>query len=119
MLEEAKKLRTPQMHAALALDLNTGLRDKELREIRWEQIDLPPAIAADRLDVFYAPAYTAPLRLTIPIVVLIHDLSYVAHPEWFRFREGLRRRWPSRSQAYLSSISGIPKSSICSWMSSP
>ncbi len=40
MLEEAQKLRTPQMRAALALDLNTGLRDKELREIRWEQIDL-------------------------------------------------------------------------------
>jgi len=40
MLDEAKKLRTPQMHAALALDLNTGLRGKELREIRWEQIDL-------------------------------------------------------------------------------
>ena len=27
MLEEAQKLRTPQMRAALALDLNTGLRD--------------------------------------------------------------------------------------------
>src|SRR6266567_9479614 len=40
MLEEAQKLRTPQMHAALAVDLNTGLRDKELREIRWEQVDL-------------------------------------------------------------------------------
>src|ERR1022692_1253884 len=40
MLEEAQKLRTPQMRAALALDLNTGLRDKELREIQWEQIDL-------------------------------------------------------------------------------
>src|SRR5262249_8845501 len=40
MLEEAQKLRTPQMRAALALDLNTGLRDKELREIRWGQIDL-------------------------------------------------------------------------------
>src|ERR1035437_629287 len=40
MLEEAQKLGTPQMHAALALDLNTGLWDKELREIRWEQIDL-------------------------------------------------------------------------------
>jgi integrase len=34
MLEEAQKLRTPQMRAALALDLNTGLRVKELREIR-------------------------------------------------------------------------------------
>jgi integrase len=33
-------LRTLQMRAALALDLNTGLRDKELRETRWEQIDL-------------------------------------------------------------------------------
>ena len=40
MLKAAQKLRTTQMHAALALDLNTGLRDKELREIRWEQIDL-------------------------------------------------------------------------------
>ena len=40
MLEEAKKLRTPQMYAAFALDLNTGLRDKELRQIRWAQIDL-------------------------------------------------------------------------------
>jgi integrase len=28
------------MRAALALDLNTGLRDKELREIRCDQIDL-------------------------------------------------------------------------------
>ena len=40
MLEEAQKLRTPMMCAALALDLNTGLRDKELRQIRWDQIDL-------------------------------------------------------------------------------
>jgi integrase len=40
MPEEAQKLRTPQMRAALALDLNTGLRDKELRQIRWRQVDL-------------------------------------------------------------------------------
>ncbi len=59
----------------------------------WEQIRLPRAAAADRLDVWFAPAYTAPLRLNIPVVVAIHDLSFVAHPEWFRFREGIRRRW--------------------------
>jgi integrase len=40
MLEEAERLRTPQMRAALALDLNTGLRDKELRHICWGQVDL-------------------------------------------------------------------------------
>jgi glycosyltransferase involved in cell wall biosynthesis len=59
----------------------------------WEQVQVPPAAAADRLDVWFAPAYTAPLRLAVPIVVAIHDLSFVAHPEWFRVREGARRRW--------------------------
>jgi glycosyltransferase involved in cell wall biosynthesis len=65
----------------------------------WEQMRLPPAAARDHLDVFFAPAYTAPLQLRVPTVVTIHDLSYVAHPEWFRLREGLRRRWLTRSAA--------------------
>jgi glycosyltransferase involved in cell wall biosynthesis len=65
----------------------------------WEQVQLPPAAARDHLDVFFAPAYTAPLRLRVPTVVTIHDLSYVAHPEWFRLREGLRRRWLTRGTA--------------------
>jgi glycosyltransferase involved in cell wall biosynthesis len=59
----------------------------------WEQIQLPRATTSDHIDVLFSPAYTAPLRLTIPLVVAIHDLSFVAHPEWFAFREGLRRRW--------------------------
>ena len=58
----------------------------------WEQVRLPRA-AADHLDVLFAPGYAAPLALSTPTVVTIHDLSFVAHPEWFRLREGLRRRW--------------------------
>jgi glycosyltransferase involved in cell wall biosynthesis len=94
------------LYAPGPLDIPLDPRRFRRREVAgrsgtwWEQIDLPAAIAADRLDVFYAPAYTAPLRLTIPIVVLIHDLSYVAHPEWFRFREGLRRRWLTAKTAH-------------------
>jgi len=65
----------------------------------WEQMRLPSVAAADHLDVFFAPAYTAPLRLHVPTVVTIHDLSYVAHPEWFRLREGARRRWLTRATA--------------------
>jgi hypothetical protein len=53
----------------------------------WEQVQLPRAAASAHLDVWFAPAYTAPLRLAIPTVVAIHDLSFVAHPEWFRLRE--------------------------------
>lgn len=65
----------------------------------WEQVRLPRATARDRLDVFFAPAYTAPLRIAAPTVVAVHDLSFVAHPEWFRFREGVRRRWLTRRAA--------------------
>jgi len=66
----------------------------------WEQVGAPRAAASDHLDVWFAPAYSAPLRLKVPIVVAIHDLSFVAHPEWFRLREGVRRRWLTRRAAH-------------------
>ncbi len=40
MLAEAAKLRSKNMYPALVVDLNCGLRDKELRQLRWQQIDL-------------------------------------------------------------------------------
>ena len=65
----------------------------------WEQVRLPRIADDDRLGVFFAPAYTAPLDIDAPSVVAIHDLSFVAHPEWFRIREGMRRRWLTRQSA--------------------
>jgi glycosyltransferase involved in cell wall biosynthesis len=70
----------------------------------WEQVTVPRAAASDRLDVWFAPAYSAPLRLAAPIVVSIHDLSFVAHPEWFRTREGTRRRWLTRQAVYKARV---------------
>lgn len=58
----------------------------------WEQVSLRAAAGRDNLDVFFAPAYTSPIRLSCPVALTIHDLSFFAHPEWFRPREGLRRR---------------------------
>lgn len=65
----------------------------------WEQTALRRAVAADAPDVFFAPAYTAPLGIRVPLAVTIHDISFVAHPEWFGWREGLRRRWLTRRAA--------------------
>ena len=65
----------------------------------WEQWALPRAALHDSLDVLFAPAYTAPLRPRCPVVLTIHDLSYFAHPEWFGWREGLRRRLLTRLAA--------------------
>jgi len=70
----------------------------------WEQTALRRAAARDSLDVFFAPAYTAPVGLSVPLAVTIHDISFVAHPEWFRRREGLRRRWLTRRTATKAAV---------------
>ena len=62
----------------------------------WEQRVLPKLVASTKADVLFSPAYTCPLWCPVPIVLVIHDVSFVAHPEWFPWREGLRRRTLTR-----------------------
>ncbi len=67
---------------------------------RWEQTALARALGREKPDVLFAPGYTAPLTAPCPVALTIHDVSFAAHPEWFSFREGLRRRtltaWSAR-----------------------
>ena len=58
----------------------------------WEQRSLPLLAARSGIDVLLAPGYTAPLALKCPSVVIVHDVSFFAQPQRFRWREGLRRR---------------------------
>jgi len=66
----------------------------------WEQWTLPGLVRAQRADVLFAPAYTAPIVCPAPVVLTIHDVSYAAHPEWFAWRDGFRRRTLSRLAAW-------------------
>lgn len=70
----------------------------------WEQTHLRRAVRADPPDVFFASAYTAPLALGVPLAVAIHDVSFAAHPEWFRPREGARRRLLTRQAARSAEV---------------
>lgn len=65
----------------------------------WEQWALPRLVAHSNADVLFAPGYTAPILAGGPTVVAIHDVSFAAHPEWFGWREGLRRRMLTRVSA--------------------
>ena len=65
----------------------------------WEQRALPRLVRQTNADVLFAPGYTAPLLCSAPVVVAIHDVSFAAHPEWFAWREGLRRRTLTRLAA--------------------
>jgi glycosyltransferase involved in cell wall biosynthesis len=70
----------------------------------WEQTHLRRAVRSNPPDVFFAGAYTAPLALGVPLAVTIHDLSFAAHPEWFRPREGARRRLLTRQAARAAEV---------------
>jgi glycosyltransferase involved in cell wall biosynthesis len=65
----------------------------------WEQVTLSLALRRDAPDLLWAPAYTAPLVVSCPVVLTIHDLSYMARPEWFRPRERWRRGVITRASA--------------------
>jgi glycosyltransferase involved in cell wall biosynthesis len=65
----------------------------------WEQRRLPALAEQAAVDVLLAPAYTAPVRLKRPSVVIIHDVSYFAQPDGFSWREGFRRRMLTRASA--------------------
>ena len=70
----------------------------------WEQTHLRRAVRSNPPDVFFAGAYTAPLALGVPLAVTIHDVSFAAHPEWFRPREGARRRMLTRQAARAAEV---------------
>jgi glycosyltransferase involved in cell wall biosynthesis len=82
----------------------------------WEQLTLPRLVAEADADVLFAPGYTGPLVSRTPMVVAVHDVSFAAHPEWFSWREGFRRRlvtaWAARKAAKVITISDFSKEEI-------
>jgi glycosyltransferase involved in cell wall biosynthesis len=82
----------------------------------WEQMVLPARARDAGADVLFAPAYSGPIRPPMPMVLAIHDVSYAAHPEWFAWREGARRRTSvqlaARAAARIITISHFSKREI-------
>ena len=82
----------------------------------WEQTTLARAFGRERPDVIFAPGYTAPLTAPAPVALTVHDVSFAAHPEWFSFREGLRRRtvtaWSARRARVVLTDTEFSRSEI-------
>jgi glycosyltransferase involved in cell wall biosynthesis len=58
----------------------------------WTVASLPLACRGAGLDVFHAPAYTAPLWGVHPQLLTIHDVSTERRPEWNAYRNDRVRR---------------------------
>jgi integrase len=95
MLAEAAKLRSKNMYPALVVDLNCGLRDKELRELQWRQIDLvhKKQLTVGKSKTDAGTGRVIPLNDTVMIALEAHAAWYIRRfgeckPEWFVFPAG-------------------------------
>jgi integrase len=77
------------------VDLNCGLRDKELRELRWQQIDLihKKALTVDKSKTSAGTGRVIPLNETVRIALESHAAWYIRRfgackPEWCVFAAG-------------------------------
>jgi glycosyltransferase involved in cell wall biosynthesis len=52
-----------------------------VRDLWWYPVRLPRA--ARGLDVLHCPTFRAPLRSRVPLVITVHDLAVLRHPETF------------------------------------
>jgi len=50
--------------------------------LAWEQVGAPKLASRIGPDVWHGPHYTLPLRIDVPTVVTVHDLTFFDHPEW-------------------------------------
>jgi glycosyltransferase involved in cell wall biosynthesis len=90
---------------------------------RWEQTTLAAALGRVAPDVIFAPAYTSPLISPAPVVLSVHDVSFAAHPEWFRPRERWRRRLitkaAARRAATIITLSEFSRREIARYLAVP
>jgi integrase len=83
------------MYPALVVDLNCGLRDKELRELRWWQIDLvhKKHLTVGKSKTDAGTGRVIPLNATVLVALEAHAAWYTRRfgackPEWFVFPAG-------------------------------
>ena len=54
-----------------------------VRDVGWYLGALPAKARRDRVDVVHCPSQRAPIHSSVPLVVTIHDLAVLRHPETF------------------------------------
>jgi len=85
---------TPLKHRSLPESPRLTLRpsraaNTRLLRILWEQTVLPVILWRTRAALLHAPAYIASLAAPCPVVLTIHDLHIMTHPQFCRKRNRL------------------------------
>jgi len=93
------------------------------QRLLWEQVGAPRLAARVGADLWHGPHYTLPLRLTIPTVVTVHDLTFFEHPEWHErskvaFFQRMIRSSTRRARAVIA-VSGHTRDRLAAVLAPP
>ncbi|HLH36325.1 MAG TPA: tyrosine-type recombinase/integrase [Alloacidobacterium sp.] len=94
MLQEAAKARSPHIYLALTLALNAGMRDGEIKQLTWAQINFPKQyLAVGRAKMAGGEGRTIPLNSELFAVLTDYVEWYkqkfgALQPEWYVFPFG-------------------------------
>ena len=58
-------------------------------------------------DVLHCPTYRGPVRPRVPLVVTVHELAVLRHPEAMTSRRPARWLW--RKSSWLAHVSNVPR----------
>ncbi|HOG46146.1 MAG TPA: glycosyltransferase family 1 protein [Anaerolineae bacterium] len=73
--------------------------DRPPLRILWEQLLQPAALRRAGVDLVHAPVNVGPLVRACPMVVTVHDLSFLLYPETFQPAQRLYQRTLARRTA--------------------
>ena len=76
--------RTIPSSARVRLRVSRAAGRTRLFRILWEQTALPVLLRRSRAALLHAPAYVAPLAAPCPVVLTVHDLHALTHPQFCR-----------------------------------
>lgn len=76
--------------------------------ILWMQTSLRRALRKGKFDLLHCPAFIAPRKAPCPVVITMHDVTYLSYPEgfawwWVRF---LRATMPAATRAAAAILCG-------------
>jgi glycosyltransferase involved in cell wall biosynthesis len=94
-----------------------------LRDAVWYPLGLPRQVRRERLDVLHCPTFRGPSASPVPLVVTVHDLAVLRHPETFNLwtRRYSRHYVPRVVQAarIVIAVSEFTKRELVALLSTP
>jgi glycosyltransferase involved in cell wall biosynthesis len=70
-------------NAARGGSINSVRRVLQAGSLAWVHLDLPARLWKRGFDVLHSPAFIAPLASPCPVVITIHDITYLLYPSYF------------------------------------